>query len=784
MEPEMSSYDKMIGSLSTYGPRDPLSRGVTPYPYARREIEMNDGALWRQGSRILRKHWKGSLAFVLLLELVLGLLVFSMENTFVARAILDVELPGADTIGLDREASASPANTPGYLDTQTEILNSDGLALGVIDQLHLDQNQTFLKQNFLQKSVTSLEGLLPSNNKTGQQRDTDKLLTIFHKNMTVGQVKGSQLVEVKYESIDPQLAAQIVNTTLNQYLDKTYRSRYEATIRAAQSISPKLDDLQNSVKQSADALLNFQKTHEGAQLGSAAPVANDGTTAFVSASGGNPVATRVSELNQQLTQAMGDRLQQGSYIKQIKGGNVDSLPQMKDNVLIQGLTSRLVDSRAQLAQALAVYGSNNPQVRKLELQSEEINKQLDTERARIASQIESAYSSAQNREQLIRNTLNGMKGELDRSNADVVQYDALKREADSNANLYTTLSSRTKEIALSGSISSSNIRVLDEARAPSKPDGPHRFEILGVGAIFGIFGGVILAFAAEQMNDTISSAEDFRRWSGLPTLALVPQISVPDGKRALASGKPTRMLSAKSMGAIRANGLKFLTENPHSPEAEAIRNLETTIRMPQSSDSRPVQTILVTSALPREGKTTVATNLALALARHGNTCLIDGDLRHPSITSSFGLTLRLGLQDLLTNHAGSTGDALKPLAEVPNLTVLGVGNKAPNCHESLTSARMTNLISELRKKFAYIVLDSPPVIPFSEGRWLSTISDASIVVARCDSTTRGAVMFSLEILEDLKANVLGVVLNGVDLKAEYYSYGMKDYASYDSYAAK
>ncbi len=777
----MSSYNKMLESnLSPYGSRDPLAKETfnAPYSYARREIEVNDGATWRQWVRILRKHWKASLAFVVLIELALGLFVLSMANTYEAKAILDIEAPGGDSIGLNSDGATIAADAPGYLDTQTEILNGDGLALSVIDQLHLDQNPVFMKPDALHRAIAWVAGLIPSNRKGAAQRDTDKLLTIFHSNMSVGEVKGSQLVEIQYESRDPQLAAQIVNATVNQYLDQTYRGRYEATMRAAQSLSPRLEDLQNSVKQSADALLNFQKKHEGAELESAAPVTSDGTSAAAGEPDDNPVATRVSELNQQLTQAMGDRLQQESYIKQIKSGDVDSLPQMKDNVLIQGLTSRLVDSRAQLAQALAVYGSNNPEVRKLELESEEIDKQLGTERNRIASQIEAAYASAQNREQLIRNTLNGMKHELDQSNSDVMQYDALRRQAESDANLYTTLSSKTKELALSGSLSSTNIRVLDDARAPITPDGPHRFRILGVGAFFGIFGGVLLAFAAERMNDTISSAEDFRRWAGLPTLALVPQISIPGAKAALRNGKTVRMVTANSMAAIQRNGMKFLTENPHSPEAEAIRNLETSIRIPFSSGGPALQTILITSALPGEGKTTVATNLALALARHGNTCLIDGDFRHPSITSSFGLTLRTGLQDLLTNPELSVESGLKPIPEMPNLTVLGVGNRGPNSMECLTSACMADLIKKLRNKYDYIVLDSPPILPFSEGRWFSTISDASILVARCDSTTRGAVMFGLEILEDLKANVLGVVLNGVDLQAEYYSYGMKNYASY------
>jgi succinoglycan biosynthesis transport protein ExoP len=773
----MSTYNMMERTSKTSS-RDLLSRDqiTVPYSYVR-EIEMNGNSFWRDALRTLRKHWKVSFAFAVILEIAIGLLVFSMDNTYEARAVLDIEPPGADAIGPAGNAAGIAPNATGYLDTQTEILGSDGLALSVVDQLHLDQNPVFMRQTPLEKSIGWVAGLFRGN-APKQGRDTEKLLNIFHQGLSVGQVKGSQLVEVRYDSHDPELSSEVVNTTVNDYLDKTYKTRYDATLRAASSLSPRLAELQTSVRKSTDALLDFQKTHEGAQLGATASMGTDGITGPATAAGGNPVALRVGELNQQLTQAMGDRLQQESYLKQIKQGNVDALPQMRDNVLIQGLTTRLVDSRAELAQALAVYGGNNPQVRKLEQQTDELSKQLDSERNRIASQIQSAYGSAQNREQLIRNTLNGMKGELNRSNADVVQYDSLKREADSSANLYTTLSSRIKELAMSGSLSSTNIRVLDEAHPPVAPAGPHRFRILGVGAMFGIFGGMILAFAAENMNDRISTADDLRQWSGLPALALVPQISVPGSRRGLSPGKHSKTLAANSIAAVRVNGLKFLTENPSSPESEAIRNLETAIRIPVSSNGTPTQTVLITSALPGEGKTTVATNLALALARHGNTCLLDADFRHPSITPSFSLLQRAGLQDLLAAPDNWSQDILKPLPEVPNLTVIGVGNRWPNALETLTSKRMSELLNELRKKFDYIVLDSPPIIPFSEGRWLSTVADASILVARCNTTTRGAMTSSLEILEDLKAPILGVVLNGVDLNAEYYSYGVGKYPSY------
>ncbi|MBZ5641187.1 MAG: polysaccharide biosynthesis tyrosine autokinase [Acidobacteriia bacterium] len=775
----MSTYN-MMERMPKSGPGGlaPRDNYAVAYPYSRMDLEMADGSMWRQALRAIRRHWKAALGFALIIEIALSLLVFSMANTYEADAVLDVEPPGGDIIGPNGPSSANPSNTPGYLDTQTEILGSDGLALSVINQLHLDQNQIFLKQTLLQKAIVWTARLLHGSGNANQQ-DQKKLIDIFHRGLSVEQVKGSQLVQVGYEAYDPQLAAQIVNTTVAQYLDKTYKSRYEATLRAAQSMSPQLSDLQNSVKKSTEDLLNFQKSHEGAQLGAASAVAGDGTTNAASAALDNPVAVRVSELNQQLTQAMGDRLQQESYMKQIQQGKVDSLPQMKDNVLIQGLTSRLVDSRAQLAQALAVYGSNNPQVRKLELESEEINKQLTAERNRIASQIQAAYSSAQNREQLTRNTLHGMKGELDQSNADVEQYDALKRTADSNANLYTTLSSRIKELAVSGSIKASNVLVLDDARPPVLPDGPHRVRILGIGAMFGVLGGVLLAFAAENMNDTISSAEDVRRWSGLPAIALVPKISTPGrGYGYLSQGRRQRAIASKSVTAMHAHSLQFLVDNPHSPEAEAIRNLETAIRIPGLSGEEVIKTVLITSALPGEGKTTIATNLALALARHGKTCLIDADFRRPSITPSFGLSQFAGLQDLLVSPENAMQRILKPHPDVPNLTVVGIGGRMPNGLETLTSARMAALLKTLREKFDYIVIDSPPVIPFAEGRWLSTHSDASIVVARCDSTTRGAINWSLEILDELKARVLGVVLNGVDLDAEFYSYGFKGYASY------
>src|SRR5882724_2804765 len=198
----MSTYNMMERIPKTRS-RDLLPREqfTVPYSYVRNEIEINGNTFWREALRTLRKHWKVSLAFAVILEIAIALLVFSMDNTYEARAVLDIEPPGADAIGPNASVAGNTTNVAGYLDTQTEILGSDGLAMSVIDQLHLDQNPVFMKQTALEKSIAWIAGLFQAN-KPNHGRDTQKLLNIFHQGLSVAQVKGSQLVEVRYGSHD------------------------------------------------------------------------------------------------------------------------------------------------------------------------------------------------------------------------------------------------------------------------------------------------------------------------------------------------------------------------------------------------------------------------------------------------------------------------------------------------------------------------------------------------------------------------------------------------------
>ena len=742
---------------------------ASPSMYSRPHLITNEGIPWRQVMRILRKHWKVSLAFVLALEIGLALLVFSLDDTYEGQATIEVESPGAGEVTLVNGAPAATAQQD-YLETQTEILKGDSLALGVIDELHLADSPVFLKQSWIEKLPSQAMTWI-TRTRTESRSQTEQLLEIYRNQLSVTQLRNSRLVQVGYESYDPRLAAGIVNTAVRQYLETTHRSKYDATLRAAQSLAPELNELKNSVDQSGRALLDFQRTHEGVELGASSDTGSNGIGGAVAR---NPVGIRVAELNQQLTQAMGERLQQESYMQLLGQGKNDVLPQMKDDPVMQGLTTRIGDIRAQLAQALAVYGGNNPEVRKLESQAEELTSQLEAQRDRIADQLRATYASALRREELIQKTLRDLKSPLNTSNANVAQYEALKRDADANSSLYVSLSSRIKELAVTGSLNANNIRVVDEARIPERPSGPHRVRILLFGFMFGLAGGVALAFVSEGMDDTISSLDDLRNWSKLPTLALVPRFSGTTGNHLL-SRKKVPSLSLQSLLGIKAKGIPVFVERPHSPEAESIRNLGTAIRLSGLSGERRVQTVLITSAFPGEGKTTLAVNLAVALARYGKTCLVDADFRHPAITSAFGLSLRPGLQDLLVKTR-TPHEVCTPLPEAPALAVVGTGMRNPDALEMLTSQRMRDLTEELRKTFQYIVLDSPPIVPFSDARWLSTLSDGAVLVARSSATTRRALIWGIELLEEVQAPLLGIVLNGVDLQSEYYSYGVDNYS--------
>jgi capsular exopolysaccharide synthesis family protein len=361
----------------------------------------------------------------------------------------------------------------------------------------------------------------------------------------------------------------------------------------------------------------------------------------------------------------------------------------------------------------------------------------------------------------------------------------LKNEAEANQDLYSNLLAKLKEAGISAGLKSSNIHVVDQALVLDSPTRPNRRLNIAFGFVVGILGGVMLALVIEKFDNTVHTPDDVTECTGFPSLALFPLESSANGKGLLSPWheRALKLLGNGGKTDQPSSTVRLFLEKPHSPEAEAVQNLYTSIML--SRPSKPPRVILVASASPSEGKTTVSVNLATVLARHGRTCLTETDLRKPAVGQVFGLNHRQGLSNVLT---GSTPleTAMAPVADAPNLVLLLAGPTPPNPAELLASDAMRELVLSLRQQFEYVVLDSPPIIPFADARSLSALADGVIVVGRCGRTTRQAIRRTTEILDAAHAHILGFVVNGVNLSSpdyRYYQYG-SHYGYGDAYGSE
>jgi polysaccharide biosynthesis transport protein len=743
-----------------------------PYPLAMRQA---NAVQWRRIVHSIQKRWRTALVFIVVFLAMLVLVLLFMKDTYEATARIEIAPPATpEALSLRDQAVQVSATGQDYFQTQLEILKSDALALSVIQNLHLDQNPELAGKPLIPfiPMVKRWMGVHPS------PAGMEDYVKAFKKNLNVSQVRNSELVDISFASQNPDLSTKVTNNLVDTYLERARRSQYEATMAAAGALSNELNDLKSAVDKANQALIDFQQKNGIVDVGGAPAGQNGGSTAGPQ----NPITERIVELNRQLTQAEADRLNNQAFVRMVNSGDAGSLPQMRDNVVLQELQKRLAESRADLAQALAVYGENNSNVRRLRNQTNELQTQSDLERQRIINQVKTAYNSSQAHEQLLRSTLDEMKGSLDHANQSMVEYDLLKQEAESKSGLYVSLTSKLKEIAISSSLFASNIRILDHAHIPEHPARPQRLAIFAIGFLFSLVTGSALALVRENMDDSISTMDDVKDWTGLPCLGIVPQIS-GNGFHLNVDARGlfgrSHLGRERRMAAASGPRSRFFIERPGSPEAEAMHSLDTSIRLPVRTDAEPRQVLVIASPFPSEGKTTIAMNLAMALSKHGSTCLVDGDLRNPQVARSFPVSSQKGLREVLLGQA-PIDDVLQPVPRLDKLLILPAGSAPADPVELLASASMRDVMARLRSRFKYVVIDSPPVVPYADSRWLSCLADGVVLVARCGTTTKQAIGLSAEILKELRAPVLGVVLNGVDLKSDYYWYGY----GYNTYGTK
>ncbi|WP_035354351.1 GumC family protein [Edaphobacter aggregans] len=690
---------------------------------------------WFRAFNVLSKQWRWSALFAITVIVAVTVATFSMTPVYESEGRLQIDPPGAEVFSLD--ATGVGLIDSEYIATEAQKLQTDDLALATIRALHLDSNPEISSEKRNGPSISGFDQLT--------QREMATLRR-FKSRISVRRDPSSRLVGVTFAAHDPRLSADVVNTLMRLMVQENIEARRRVIAESSVSLSGQLDDIRAKMESSAGALADF-----GAKTGIADVDPNSNTV----------YAEKMGDLNRKLVEAESDRIQFQSFLEPTS--NPESLPQVRNNLVVQALTQKRAEAEAQLAQSRVIYGPNHVEVRKLQNQVSELESQLKAQSSAIVSELWTNYRAAKARAALLNGQVKGATTDL----AILSQYNVLKREAQADRALYDTLYAKIKEAGLAAASKSSNVHIVSQARVLDRPTRPKRTLNIMAGIVIGLIGGVALAFIKDRIQDRIHTADEIREWTGLPPIAIVPAIQAEH--RIEIRGRNRTLLELDCPNGESIVGPNcFLLRRPQSPESEAVHALRTLLFESPTED--PPRVILITSSLPGEGKTTLANNLAIALAKHGRTCLVDADLRMPAIGGSFNLLPTVGLEHYLQGSA-TLEQVMYPSGDVKDLTIIPSTTPTEHINYLLTGSPIRSFMMRVREHFDFVVIDTPPILLYADGLAVSTLVDGVILVGRAGQTPKGAITRSMELLETMNsAPILSIVLNAVDERYGYSAY--------------
>jgi polysaccharide biosynthesis transport protein len=752
----MNSRNLPVGTseLSATGPQsfDSLQTTVFDHSSSTQQLFLLD--YWRV---LVKRVW---VILSVLTFMLAASVIVSLRTTPMYRAAGQITINKPPSwLGFKEQAqnNGSEIDDSADLATQARILQSNSLALRIIRQLQLDQKLQFkgLTANLAAPdNDASFAEPLKITNKSETQ-----LVKKFKDNLNVMIIPTTRVLDIRFSSPDPRLAADVVNTLVNTYVEQNLKSSFESTNQAAQWLSKQLSDLQVKVEISEERLARYQKEH--GMLGTDEKQ--------------NIITSKLDELNKALTDAEADRIQKQAIYELTLSGDPEAVSTVSQNAFLQSLRAQQADLKNQLAQATVQLGAEYPKVVELKNRMQQVDGTIEAELKTTVSRIHNDYVGALGREKMQRQALERQKEDANQLNQDAIEYNLLKRDADSNRQLYESLMQRLKEASLSAGLSSTNVHIVDLASPPLTPFAPDIPRNLGIGFLIGLTTGVALAFVLEAGDNTVRTSEQAEAIASLPSLALVP---IAKDKLLRDSNNGGRLLPSR----LRTNddvGTLAYTR-PRSEIAEAFRALRTAILL--SSPDAPPKIILVTSPLPEDGKTTASVNSAIVLAQEGRrVLLVDADLRRPSVHKTLHIRAGAGLTTVLAGYA-VPASVIIPSPQLPNLFLMPAGPPSPHPSELLSSSRMKDLLAQWRNMFDHVIIDSAPAVALTDAVRLSVEADAVLVVIRSAKTSKSALRRVSTMLAQVNANVLGIVINALDPTSQdlhdYYYYSGSKYAKY------
>jgi succinoglycan biosynthesis transport protein ExoP len=699
--------------------------------------------------------------------------VFSIRK-YQAVGEVNVQREAADALNLGTLMGNGPTDVSDLMDasrvlqTQVNILESQTLALEVVKQLHVEDSEDF-KPRFdpVGKVLAAISprGIPDPADRTFEEMPErrDHIYKVFEKNLKVTLVPGTRLIQISYTSTDPQVAAAVVNKLIEALVDYNFQARYQATSQASDWLGKQLSDLRSHSEELQAQLAEKQKDSGVYSFGGEG-IQGKGLAY-------SPVLDQLQQATASLNQAETNRVMRGAMYEAARTGDPGMIAGLNNALvangapsavgtslsLLQTLRGQEATQQAQISEVAAKFGAAYPKLDEMRASSNSLKQSITEEQARLMSQTKSDYQVAQQVEASTRSLFEQQKQGAEALNSKAIEYEILHQEADDSRNMYEKLSSRLKEADVLESMRPSNITVLEPGRIPSKPAKPNVPLYLAVALAAGLLLGLMTGFVIDVMDSKVRDIGFAAVRSGDGLLAELPleRRMVPRGANRIFA-QPSRI---------------FTLIDPRSPFSEALRSLRTAILL--SSDPPP-KVILVTSSVPSEGKSTLATNLSALLVQQGKrVLLVDADLRHPSLHAVFGMPSRPGLGDLLTSDQfeQTALASIQDAQDVPGLKILTAGDNRDNPSELLGSEKMRRLISIWRDSFDFVVLDSEPLLPVTDSVVLTPLADQILLLARHGVTERSKFERSLQMVQARSPRTpVGIVLNAIKMPAEPYLY--------------
>jgi polysaccharide biosynthesis transport protein len=686
---------------------------------------------------VVKRHRWPLLAFVLFSVAATVIISKRLTPLYESTAVIDIDrqTPAA-VLGNENNSGANSVDVENYLTTQEQIVKSDAVLRPVVERYHL-----------LSPALKKLEGdqILSS-----RLKDAPTEL----KGLKIARPLHTFLLLISYQSPDPQLSADVVNDIARSYIRHTYDIRYQAASQMTGYMEKQLEELKAKMERSAAALANLEKDLD---------VINpeEKTDVF---------SARLLHLDNDLTAAKVDRAGKEAAYNAVKSGSLPAAEASEEGEQLRELEAKLDEANEKFAEVQTQFGSTHPVYKKAASEVTSLQAQVDALRQGIVQRVSIDYKRSADREALLQEEMTRARAEFDQMNARSFEYKALKQEADTDKTLYEELIRKIREAGINASFESSSIRLADVARPAIYPSFPKT----RLNALLALLGstiiGLSLIFLIDALDTTVVDSEHLQRELRVALLPSLPVGKFPSGLL------PMQDLSGDADEPFSSLAPKDTWTSTNAAFDEAIRKLRSSILLSSGLGQHP-RSILVTSASPGEGKSTIALYLAAAHSQQQRrTLLIDGDMRRPVI--KLGISNDRGLSDVV-NGTMHWKEAVQTPYAYPELDILSAGPSSRRVADRIGNV-LRSILDEAEREYDLVLIDSPPLLGFAEPLEIAALADSVVIVARAGRTSRTAIASVVEQLKRVRANVIGIVLNGVraDMSSHYYYYSPRYYSHY------